>query len=428
MYCLLFPVADPRLKRYVERMQDSRPQQQRLIVPDLARGTALLGIAMANAAQAWVINDWSEDQSRVGWSVGGVRPDSVVDQFSAIFAAMFIHVRGLPMFSTLLGFGFGLVAASLYRKHYPAKQARRVLWRRYGILALFGLAHMFLLFFGDIMLTYGLVGILLAAMLTLSSKTLRIIAYVILVIFTAMGVMGAFASLYFDAGAGIIESAPTATLDSLGAYFSTNAQMALGLLAMQPFAALQLGALSIIGFVWARERVLIDVASHRRTLITWTVIAGLVIVGVGLPWGLSAAGVLPAEWEMPLFVLNQAVGYLTGPGILAALALATDSLHNQVPGWARAFVALGKRSMSGYLAQSVLFIVLCTPAFLGIGLDASVTGKLLLGLLVWAITLLLAVVLDRAGKQGPFEWAHRHLSYGTTGRIEPKYDHVQVAG
>lgn len=408
-------------------MHDSRQQQQRLIVPDLARGTALLGIAMANVAQAWVINDWSEDQSRVGWSVGGVRPGSIVDQISAVFAAMFIHVRGLPMFSTLLGFGFGLVAASLYRKHYPAKQARRVLFRRYGILALFGLAHMFLLFYGDIMLTYGLVGILLAAMLTLSSKTLRIIAYSILVVFTAMGVMGAYASIYFDAGAGMIESAPTATLDSLGAYFSSNAQMALGLLAAQPFAALQLGALSIIGFVWARERVLIDVASHRRTLITWTVIAGLIILCVGLPWGLSAAGVLPAQWEMPLFVLNQAVGYLTGPGILAALALATDSLHNQVPGWARAFVALGKRSMSGYLAQSVLFILLCTPAFLGLGLDTSVTGKLFIGFGVWLITLALAVVLDRAGKQGPFEWAHRHLSYGKTGRIEPKHDQVQIA-
>lgn len=170
-------------------MHESREPQQRLIVPDLARGTALLGIAMANAAQAWVINDWSEDQSRAGWSVGGVRPGNVLDQFSAVFAAMFIHVRGLPMFTTLLGFGFGLVAASLYRKHYPAKQARRVLFRRYGILALFGLAHMCLLFYGDIMLTYGLVGIMLAAMLTLSSKTLRIIAYCILVVFTAMGVM-----------------------------------------------------------------------------------------------------------------------------------------------------------------------------------------------------------------------------------------------
>ena len=72
-------------------MQDSRPQQQRLIVPDLARGTALLGIAMANAAQAWVLNDWSEDQSRVGWTVGGVRPGSVADQISAVVAAMFVH-------------------------------------------------------------------------------------------------------------------------------------------------------------------------------------------------------------------------------------------------------------------------------------------------------------------------------------------------
>ena len=128
-------------------------------MPDLARGTALLGIAMANVAQTWITNDWSEDQSRAGWSVGGVRPDSIIDQVSAVFAAMFIHVRGLPMFSTLLGFGFGLVAASLYRKHYPLKDARRVLVRRYAVLALFGLAHMLGLFYGDIMLTYGLVGI-----------------------------------------------------------------------------------------------------------------------------------------------------------------------------------------------------------------------------------------------------------------------------
>lgn len=411
-----------------EQQPQQQPQQQRprLIVPDLARGTALLGIAMANAAQAWVINDWSEDQSRVGWSVGGVRPDSVIDQVSAVFAAMFIHVRGLPMFSTLLGFGFGLVAASLYRKHYPAKQARRVLYRRYGALALFGVAHMFLLFYGDIMFNYGLVGILLAAMLTLSSKTLRIIAYTILGLFTAFGVAGGIASFFFDASGGFNQSEPTATFDTFGAYFSSNLDMALGLLVAQPFAVVQLLALAIIGYVWAREQVLIDVHAHRRTLITWSVIAGLIVLCVGLPWGLAAAGVLPDEWELPLFVLNQALGYLTGPGILALLALATHELNNQVPGWARAFVALGKRSMSGYLAQSFLFIAICTPAFLGIGLDTSVTGKLLIGFVIWLITLLLAVALDRAGKQGPFEWAHRHLSYGKTGRIEPKDDQPQI--
>ena len=51
-------------------MQEKR---QRLIVPDLARGTALLGIAMANAVQSWVVNEWSLGPSS---TVGGVRPDN----------------------------------------------------------------------------------------------------------------------------------------------------------------------------------------------------------------------------------------------------------------------------------------------------------------------------------------------------------------
>ena len=88
-------------------MQEKR---QRLIVPDLARGTALLGIAMANAVQSWVVNDWSIGPSS---TVGGVRPGSTLDIFSAVFTGMFVRVRGLPMFCMLLGFGIGLIAASL---------------------------------------------------------------------------------------------------------------------------------------------------------------------------------------------------------------------------------------------------------------------------------------------------------------------------
>ena len=149
------------------------------------------------------------------------------------------------------------------------------------MLAVFGLVHMMLIFYGDIMLTYGLVGILLAAMLTLSSKTLRIIAYSILVVFTAMGVMGAYASLYFDATSGFLEADPTLSLDTPGAYFSSNMSMAVGMLSMQPIAAVQLLSLAVIGYVWARERVLIDVKRHRRTLITWTIIAAVI---VGIYW------------------------------------------------------------------------------------------------------------------------------------------------
>lgn len=403
-------------------------QQQRLIVPDLARGTALLGIAMANAAQAWMINSYSAESSP-GWSVGGVREGSVIDQFCAVFAAMFVHVRGLPMFSTLLGFGFGLVAASLARKGYTAPEAKRVLIRRYGILAVFGLAHQLLLFHGDIMFTYGLIGVVMAAMLTLSTKTLRIIAYVMLGLWTAFTLFVTFAATFVPEGIeiGFNSSADTPDLTTPGAWFTANFSETTSTLASTPFAVLQLGALALIGFVWAKERMLIDVPGNRSALTTWAWVAGVIIVVVGVPWGLCAAGFLPTRYEPAFFLLNQALGYWTGPGILAALALATDTLRNEVPGWAKAFVALGKRSMSGYLAQSFLFIAIAMPFALGLGQDATVSGKLLTGLVVWLITLVLAVALDAAGKQGPFEWAHRHLSYGQTGRIEPKDDRVQIA-
>ena len=125
-------------------------------------------------------------------------------------------------------------------------------------------------------------------------------------------------------------------------------------------------------------------------------------------------------------MLNQAFGFLTGPGILATLALLTEKLNNRVPLWASAFVALGKRSMSGYIAQSVFFIILVTPAGFGLGAHASVTGKIAIGLLVFVLTLIVAAVLEAWGKPCPFEWVHRRLAYGPTKRIEPKPQAAQA--
>ena len=64
-----------------------------------------------------------------------------------------------------------------------------MLWRRYGFLALIGVVHLVLLFFGDIILQYSLVALVLISMITLRDRTLMIIAWVMLglnvVIYTA---------------------------------------------------------------------------------------------------------------------------------------------------------------------------------------------------------------------------------------------------
>lgn len=410
----------------------ARPKP-RLIVPDLARGLALLGIAAANVTQAWIMNRASEP-GQPGWTLGGVRPGETADEVLAVFAALFVHVRGLPMFSTLLGFGIGLIVASLHRKGYPVARARAVLVRRYLVLAAFGLAHTFLLFYGDIMTMYGVIGALVALMITQKSKALRIIAYSTLlfsVLLTSLGAVGIYYMGVEEAGLGLQIAPPTAELTDPLTYLRENAAAASMALSGLPLGVVSLGGLVLLGFVWAREGYLVDVDRHRRVLVTWVCVAAAVVLLIGLPLGLAAIGVIDPALEAPLYVANTGLGAFTGPGILAGLALLTNPIQKRMyrryeetgvaapPAWTYPFVALGKRSMTGYLAQSFLFVALVMPFTLGLAEDATITGKTAVGALVWLITLGLAAALEAAGRQGPFEWAHRRLSYGPTGRIEP---------
>src|SRR5699024_2670246 len=75
-------------------------QRSRILSPDIARGIALLGIALANVATAWLPADSSLEANRLGGMVTG----SLWEQIAVVFSAMFIHVRGLPMFSAMLGY------------------------------------------------------------------------------------------------------------------------------------------------------------------------------------------------------------------------------------------------------------------------------------------------------------------------------------
>ncbi|WP_342319243.1 DUF418 domain-containing protein [Corynebacterium mayonis] len=402
-------------------MNTTSGQRPRLIVADLARGLALLGIATANATQAWMF----DSNSAPGWSLGGIDTGSAIDSATAVFAALFVHVRGLPMFSTLLGFGFGIVAANLHSKNYPAAKARKVLARRYGFLALFGLVHALVFFYGDIMTTYGFLGVAMALMLTQKTKTLRIIAYSALALSATFMVLNAVVLYLLFDPSDLPWATPTEELATPALYLAENARAAQSALLNLPIALFSLGGLVLLGYVWAREGVLVDVDKHRRTLVTWTVIAAVAIAASGIPLALAALQIIDPAFELPFYVSNTGVGLLTGPGILAALALASAPLQRRInagqpaPAWTYPFLALGKRSMSGYLMQSVLFILLCMPFTLGIGVTATITERTAVAVVVWLITLILASVLEAAGRQGPFEQLHRRLSYGPTKRLEP---------
>ncbi|RMB69694.1 DUF418 domain-containing protein [Corynebacterium macginleyi] len=389
----------------------------RLIVPDTARGMALLGIAIANMTTAWII---SED--RPGAYFGGILNDSLLDKIAVVFGAFFVHNRGLPMFSTLLGFGVGLIAMSLWRRGFPLREARRVIAKRYGFLALFGAVHMVLLFWGDIMFVYGIAGIVIALLLTLHNSTLRKISYGALGVMTVLGIC----TLIFSAidGGTDIHFEGIGTVNSFGDLLLSQLLTLGAQVISTPLIILMYLPVMLVGFVWAREGVLADVPSHRPQLLRWVAIAAAVTLVIGVLWSLGTLEVIDQRWADAANSANSILGVLTGPGILAGLALVLQPVQERhaagapVPAFLWPFIALGKRSMSGYVAQSILFFLLVHPFTLDFGHDLGAFGQAALACGVWGVTVVGACILEALGLRGPFEVVHRRLSYGPRMRPE----------
>lgn len=333
--------------------------QRRMVVPDIARGVMLWGIAIANVATAWVVTGGGQ-MTTTGRVVNG----SWWDALAIMFTTSFVHSRGFPMFATLLGFGLGIIAMSLYRRGYPLGAARGVLARRYGLLSVFGILHAVFLFWGDIMVAYGLMGLVLITLIAVRTKILLWIAGSMFTLTCLMGVVG---SLFMTSvlGSDWLSTSADAEL-LLGSSETYGRVMLTGLLMMLmnllgfPVQAFMLLPLVIIGFVAAREGVLADPARYRKVLV-WTATFGAVVaVGTGVPAGLEAIGVL----DTGIFaVLTMTLGTAAGPGFIALLALLLNGAQQKAdagqklsaPLWALS--ALGRRSMTGYVLQSVIFLI-----------------------------------------------------------------------
>ena len=76
--------------------------RRRFIAPDLARGLALVGIAMANMVTDWDPAEGVDHAAGLGGYNGA---GTVLEKTLVFFETLFVHVRGLPMFATLLGVG-----------------------------------------------------------------------------------------------------------------------------------------------------------------------------------------------------------------------------------------------------------------------------------------------------------------------------------
>jgi uncharacterized membrane protein YeiB len=183
---------------------------------------------------------------------------------------------------------------------------------------------------------------------------------------------------------------------------------------MTPAGVIGVGSAVLVGTWAARRGILTDPSAHRPLLVR-TAIAGLTTAAVGgLPVGLAAGHF----WEPTsllvlwgLSALHAVTGVAGGLGYAAAIGLLAIRVGDRPGRVVQALVACGQRSLSGYLFQSVVFVVLLMPYTLGLGGRLGTAGVAVVALATWLVSVLLADLLRRRGRRGPAEVLLRRLTY-----------------
>ncbi|SDQ11597.1 DUF418 domain-containing protein [Quadrisphaera sp. DSM 44207] len=398
------------------------PARERSLVPDLARGLALLGIALANSPS----HISGREVGPGGKPVDGSTADRVVD----VLVGVFVDNRAFPMFTLLLAYGLVVIARRQEAAGAPWPTARAVLLRRCAWLAAFGAAHLLLLFEGDILLPYGVLGLVLVLLvLRARDRVLVVAGSASLLVYAAFATLDGVAGALPDAE----DQGPGAALLSETTVLGAFLQRVVGLasyLVLSPVVVLSFLAPAAIGILLARRRVLERPGEHLPLLRRIVLLGFPVSVLGSLPLVLASAGAWDAG--VPGAVLAAGLHGLTGlAGAVAFVALvgwvvaARSARGLDAPPRAavRAVAAVGERSLTCYLLQSVVMVPLLAPWALGLGAGAGTARVAAVAVATYLLTLAVAVLLARAGRPGPAEQLLRRLTYGpAASRADPPAD------
>lgn len=383
----------------------------RSIAPDLARGAMLLFIAIANAP--WYL--WgATTRDLSAHPVDGSPLDRVVQTISLIA----VDGRAYPMFAVLFGYGIWQLYSRQTAAGVAPKDARRLLRRRHWWMLAFGAVHAALLWAGDVVGAYGLAGLVLVWLfLKRSNRTLAVwsIVFGSLVTIGAvfMFIVGPFIASSPERGD---EFALTIGVEDPNYLASVATRLGawLFITPMQGLVTL-IAPLAILLAILAARHQLLERPELHLPLLRRIAVAGIAIGWTGGAvvamqnldlWG------MPSSADMAFSGIQSVTGLCCGIGYVALFGLIAARLAGRPSGTVSgALQAVGKRSLSSYLAQSVLFAPILSAWGFGLGAALSSWSVTLFAIAVWFVTVLLAVALERAGRRGPAEWALRELVY-----------------
>ncbi|GIP39321.1 hypothetical protein J31TS4_26010 [Paenibacillus sp. J31TS4] len=404
---------EPSDESSLAKSSDSGPVQisDRAMAPDLARGAMLLFIALANCAGYLFASAPGVELAPQG-----------SERIYNVLSFMFLHARTYPMFAFMFGYGMIQLAMRQQAAGKSPLEVRGLLLRRNGWLLVCGLLHGVLLYSGDILGAYGVAGLLFTfLLLNRSDRIYRLV-------FWYLGFMIVYCLVLFVWIAANLANGSTETAVIVTSPFPSNLSLTYAASLVERLREWPMHTVfmsSSIIIIWfgawcARQRILENPANHLRKL-SWCSAIGILAAAIGgLPMGLVNLGVLHADADTASMIkmLYETTGFFGGVGYVSVFGLLAYAAA-QSPVWTqirivRAITALGQRSLSGYLFQSLIWVVILSPFALNLGARFERLTFVAAGTaaITWLISVILAYFMDRHGKRGWAEVLLRKLSYG----------------
>ena len=381
---------------------------ERIELLDALRGFALFGILLANMLywSGWIFMPAADRIALAG-------ADEVSAQY--VFHHFLVDGKFYTLFSLLFGMGFSLQLARLQRR---GADGVRIYRRRLLVLLAIGLVHMVLIWDGDILTLYALLGLLLPWFRDWTEPRL-IGASIILLLVPVLGValfqaFGWQPHLFFYGLGNSIAQSLGGTPGSEIAWLRREDPQALFAWLMggwpyrpgtfiESWRIPKVLGIMLLGLALGR-RLAAGTLFEDRRLMRWTLAGGLA-VGVPFSWlyaatpGLSQASIPSILGTVPLALAYGAAFVLVWPHarpLLASLAPA------------------GRMALTNYLTHSLLGIVIFYGIGFGLVGHLSPVQFYAVALAIFLAQILVSHLWLAWFEQGPAERLWRLATYGRT--------------
>lgn len=388
--------------------------KKRHIILDALRGFAILGICLANYPE-FSLYSFLEAYPRE------LFPTAAIDTVTQWFLFIFVDGKFYTVFSLLFGIGFSII---LENNRQRGANGILIFYRRMFFLLLIGLAHLILIWSGDILMLYALVGMLLPLFLKCKDRTILIWAGVFLTLPVIVDYVCQFTGVYLSHRLvewqwllcdrfGITQENFAYWLRDAQTYGDVHNFLLMGAVErMQEFVDgnryFKVLGLFLIGFVIGRRQFFNRIEEFRKP------IRRICILGIAIGLPLSAVYAWSAMHGKPFGFGTHSLFYfisvyLTAFGYVGAFCLIYIYRKNLMIWKILAFP--GRMALTNYIGQSVMGVLIFYGVGLGLGADTGLIFAELIALTVYVFEIAFSCGWLSVFRFGPLEWIWRCLTY-----------------